>query len=155
MKIISWNVRGLGEWGKRKDIKDFLLNCSPNIVLLQETKLKEVGAFDIRSIWGVRCKDWIFLPSCGASGGVLIMWDTKFASKVEAIYGSFSVSVLLEVKGRGRWWFSSIYGPPSQEGERPSLRSWEAYVGIALLIEFWEGTSMFHGLCMRKGEETE
>lgn len=49
MKLISWNARGLRWWDKRRDIKDFLLKGSPDIVLLQETKLQEVGAFDVRS----------------------------------------------------------------------------------------------------------
>lgn len=40
MKIISWNIRGLGSRKKRKVVKDFLYHENPDIILLQETKRK-------------------------------------------------------------------------------------------------------------------
>lgn len=75
MKMVSWNVRGLGGWEKRSKIKEFLLSCSPDIVLLQETKLQEVHAFDVSSFWGARCMDWMVLPSCGPLE-VLLLFGT-------------------------------------------------------------------------------
>lgn len=44
------------------------------------------------------------------------MWDTRFTAKVEALYGKFSVSIHLSVRGRGLWWFSSVYGVPHPLG---------------------------------------
>ena len=38
MKIISWNVRGLGSRNKRRMVKDFLRSENPDIVMIQETK---------------------------------------------------------------------------------------------------------------------
>lgn len=116
MKVISWNIRGLGHWKKRVAIKEFLQKAGPDIVLLQETKLQEVNLVDVRSIGKSRSKDWVFLPSCGKSRGILIMWDCNFASKVEDILGYFSVSVLLDIRGRGEWWVSSVNGPPRPYG---------------------------------------
>ena len=40
MKIISWNVRGLGSSNKRRVIKDFLRLENPDVVMIQETKKK-------------------------------------------------------------------------------------------------------------------
>lgn len=47
MKIVSWNVWGLRGREKRRKIKEFLLSHSPDIVLVQETKLQDIEAFDV------------------------------------------------------------------------------------------------------------
>jgi len=39
------------------------------------------------------------------------MWDTRYASKVDVLVGSFSLSVLLNVNGKGCWWMTGVYGP--------------------------------------------
>ena len=46
----------------------------------------------IRSLWGGQHVDWSYLGSCGASGGVLLMWDTRVVNKVEEAVGRFLVS---------------------------------------------------------------
>ena len=38
MKIISWNIGGLGSRKKRRVVKDFLRLQNPDVVMLQETK---------------------------------------------------------------------------------------------------------------------
>lgn len=52
MKIISWNVRGLGSARKRTLIKELLKKEKADIVMQQETKLEVVDSKWIRSIWG-------------------------------------------------------------------------------------------------------
>ncbi|RVW30349.1 hypothetical protein CK203_103735 [Vitis vinifera] len=42
MKIISWNVRGLGSRNKRRMVKDFLRSENPDVVMIQETKRRIV-----------------------------------------------------------------------------------------------------------------
>lgn len=42
MKILSWNVRELGSLRKRSVVKNVLLKSQLDIVMLQESKLKEV-----------------------------------------------------------------------------------------------------------------
>jgi exonuclease III len=39
MKVISWNVRGLGRVDKRKEVRNLVREKNPLIVCLQETKL--------------------------------------------------------------------------------------------------------------------
>ena len=101
MKILSWNVRGLGSRAKRKRVKDTISKATPDVVLLQETKLEILDDLVVRDVWESRFKGWECLPSVGASGGVLVIWDTRFATKVDSIHGIFFVSVLLDIKGRG------------------------------------------------------
>ena len=117
MKIISWNARGLGSSNKRRVIKDFLRLENLDVVMIQETKKEKCDRRLVGSVWTVRNKDWVFLPACGASGGILFIWDSKKLSKEEVVLGSFSISVKFALEGCGPLWISAVYGPNS-----PSLR---------------------------------
>ena len=64
----------------------------------------------------VRNKEWVALPTCGASGGILIIWDSK-KPRSEEVIGSFSVSVKFALDGCGPLWISAVYGP-----NNPSFR---------------------------------
>ncbi|KAL6323286.1 hypothetical protein AAG906_029293 [Vitis piasezkii] len=55
-----WNTKGLGSSNKRRVIKDFLRS--------------RIRMF-VGSVWTVRNKDWVVLSACGASGGILFIWD--------------------------------------------------------------------------------
>ncbi|RVW14425.1 LINE-1 retrotransposable element ORF2 protein [Vitis vinifera] len=117
MKIISWNVRGLGSRNKRRMVKDFLRSENPDVVMIQETKKENCDRRFVGSVWTVRNKDWVALPASGASGGILIIWDSKNLRREEVVIGSFSVSVKFSLDGCGPLWISAVYGPNS-----PSLR---------------------------------
>ncbi|WKA03336.1 hypothetical protein VitviT2T_021451 [Vitis vinifera] len=117
MKIISWNVRGLGSRNKCRMVKDFLRSKNPDVVMIQETKKENCDRRFVGSVWTVRNKDWVALPASGASGGILIIWDSKNLRREEVVIGSFSVSVKFSLDGCGPLWISAVYGPNS-----PSLR---------------------------------
>ena len=42
MKIMSWNVRGLGDVSRRRAVREMLRREKVQIALIQESKLKEV-----------------------------------------------------------------------------------------------------------------
>ena len=46
----------------------------------------------IHSFWGGQHVVWSYLGSYGASGGLLLKWDTRIMDKVEEGVGHFSVS---------------------------------------------------------------
>ncbi|RVX06414.1 hypothetical protein CK203_023560 [Vitis vinifera] len=89
-KCESCNVRGLGSRNKRRMIKDFLRSENPDVVMIQETKKENCDRRFVGSVWTVRNKDWVALPASGASGGILIIWDSKVLSREEVVIGSFS-----------------------------------------------------------------
>ncbi|RVW69351.1 Transposon TX1 uncharacterized 149 kDa protein [Vitis vinifera] len=132
---LSWNVRGLGSSNKRRVIKDFLRLENPDVVMIQETKKKKCDRRLVGSVWTVRNKDWVILPACGASGGILFIWDSKKLCKEEVVLGSFSISVKFALEGCGPLWISAVYGPNS-----PSLRKdfWvELYDIYGLTFPLW------------------
>ena len=92
VKIISWNVKGLNEQDKRLRVRNLIRKWGPDVVCLQETKMELINRVVISSLWGGQHVDWSYLGSCGASGGVLVMWDTRVVNKIEKAVRRFSVS---------------------------------------------------------------
>jgi exonuclease III len=45
MKILSWNVRGLGDKEKRDLVQSTLFEHKPDIVCIQESKLSNIDSF--------------------------------------------------------------------------------------------------------------
>ena len=92
VKIISWNVRELNEQDKRLRVRNLIRRWGLDVVCLQETKMGLINRAVIHSLWGGQHVDWSYLGSCGASGRVLVMWDTQVVNKMEEAVGRFSVS---------------------------------------------------------------
>lgn len=59
MKILSWNVRGLGNLEWRMVIKDVLRNNKVQIALLQESKLSSMSDRIVGEVWGGRVLKWM------------------------------------------------------------------------------------------------
>ena len=76
-------------------MKEISLKANPDIVMLQETKVESFGDLYLRDVWGTRNRDFVFLPSVGASSGMVLIWDTRVAKKVDAFSGSLSLSLFI------------------------------------------------------------
>lgn len=112
MKIISWNVRGLGCQIKWASVKKVIRQSRADIVLLQETKLSVVSDIIVKEVWGYSSARWMCCESVGASRGILLIRNRKNFIARDQWVGSYSMSVLLEDVGRkGIWMFTSVYGP--------------------------------------------
>ena len=128
VQIVSWNVRGLNDGANRTCIRNLLHSWKADIVCLQETKLESVSRGLIRSLWCCRYVDWLCLDSIGASGGILLMWDTRVVEKTEEAVGQFSVSCKFkEVSSGFEWGFSGVYGPHTNDVRR---LMWDELSGV-------------------------
>lgn len=76
-KILTWNVQGLGAPVKRTAVNYIITSSRANIIRLQETKKEEFTEVEILEICGSRCFSWNFLPSIGASGEILCLWEAQ------------------------------------------------------------------------------
>jgi exonuclease III len=52
MKVLSYNVRGLGGGEKRAEVRRLIGEKHPMVVCIQETKLSVVNAQVIKAVWG-------------------------------------------------------------------------------------------------------
>lgn len=71
MKILSWNVRGLGRAETLSRVKELLRLKRVDMVLLQETKHSSIGANDVRSLWPSDSVEFMAVDMIGTAGGFL------------------------------------------------------------------------------------
>lgn len=75
MKILSWDVRGLGRPSKCHLVKDVILTSEADIVCLEESKLQKIQSSTWRLVGGTRINTFDFLPTLGTTRGIIIAWD--------------------------------------------------------------------------------
>ncbi|KAH7651412.1 DNA-(apurinic or apyrimidinic site) lyase protein [Dioscorea alata] len=93
MKILSWNVRGLGRPSKRHFVKEFISSSRADILCLQESKLQEIHNSTWKSIGGSRLNFFDFIPANGSAGGIILAWDSSQVSGTLLHKGSFSITL--------------------------------------------------------------
>lgn len=69
LKIVSWNARGLNDMGKKKIVKNQLLDWTADIVCLQEIKLEGDCQDHINQIGGGRWTRFAILEASGTRRG--------------------------------------------------------------------------------------
>lgn len=81
MKMLLFNIRGVGSRVKRKEVQDLVRKNKIDLVCIQESKLDEVNENVCRLIWGNNICGWAARESQGRSGGLITLWDSnKFTS---------------------------------------------------------------------------
>ncbi|XP_058106396.1 uncharacterized protein LOC131249620 [Magnolia sinica] len=123
MKIVSWNVRGVGSKHKRSLIKATISTRNPDVVCFQETKVATFKNSLLASLWGVADAKWFALDADGSSRGILIAWKSSSWDLLDSSRGNYSGSVKLKDKCSSfQCLISVVYGPNS-DSDRPSF--WE------------------------------
>ena len=114
MKVLSSNVCGLGGASRRLVVKEMVTSQKVQIVMLQESKLKEVFDRLVKELWGRGYVNWVVVDAVGAAGGQLLLWDTCLVSGVKSWKDIFSISVFVEdLTTNTKWLLTSVYGPNS------------------------------------------
>ena len=76
MQFVSWNCRGLGSKPKEEAIKYIVKMNSPEILLIQETKMKEPETIQAsKKFW--KKGDGRAVSARGASGGLATFWNSS------------------------------------------------------------------------------
>lgn len=74
MKMLSLNVRGLGDQAKRRKIRSLVLSGKFDCCFFQESKCFAVNNSLIERLWGGVDCEWIAKSSVGLSGGLISIW---------------------------------------------------------------------------------
>ncbi|KAJ9556157.1 hypothetical protein OSB04_010771 [Centaurea solstitialis] len=75
LKILSWNINGMGKETKRKWVKDIVATQKISFLCLQETKMVVEHDWQVSSVWGRKSMEFVALDSCGHSSGILTVWN--------------------------------------------------------------------------------
>ncbi|GLU12861.1 hypothetical protein SLE2022_295190 [Rubroshorea leprosula] len=116
MKLVSFNVRGLGSVLKRKEIGKLVRMEHPDFLFLQETKLEKVDDNLCRMMWDSRDFGWEMKESIGASGGLLCFWNKVIFTKT----GDSTGDGYLRITGewgihKVKYNLVNVYGPNDRQ----------------------------------------
>ena len=77
-KILNWNIRGINSELKWIALAAKIEECGCDIICLQETKRDNFDTEYIKKVCPKKFNRFEFLPSVGASGGIIIIWNGAF-----------------------------------------------------------------------------
>jgi exonuclease III len=89
MKILFWNIRGLGNAGRRKLLVELVNKHGFDCICLQETIKSSFRQRELDRFAGQRDMFWTWLPSSGHSGGLLMGIDKELANVIDEDKGEF------------------------------------------------------------------
>ena len=95
MKMLSYNARGLGGGEKRVEVRRLVQEKSPLVLCVQETKLSLVDDLCVKTFWGDAPFGYSYQQSVGASGGLIIVWDSTRLN----VWSSMSFDHVLVISG--------------------------------------------------------
>lgn len=112
MKIISWNVRGLGSPVQKATVKEVIRSSKADVVLMQETKLRTMSNSTVKEVCGSGSFVWVCRDSVRSQGGILVCCNRRTPAIKESWVDEFSVTAKVEdLVSNYSWIISSVYGP--------------------------------------------
>jgi exonuclease III len=112
--VLDWNVRGLNYKDKRLAVYNKIEESNCSMVCLQETKCHSFDHSFIRSFCPKRFDRFVFSPSIGASGGIIVLWNSSiFSGEVLEIHRSAVRVKFSSAHNNEPWQLVCVYGPCS------------------------------------------
>ena len=117
MKVLSWNVRGLGSLRKQRLLKKKIMQEKPNLVFLQETKCTNQKLDELAKRLG-RQLEYLAVEGNGMSGGLATFWTPKSLHLLNAEATKTFLALEMQVIGEKRTLlFTNVYSPQRQENK--------------------------------------
>ncbi|XP_042950087.1 uncharacterized protein LOC122282202 [Carya illinoinensis] len=109
MKILSWNLRGLGNPRSIRSLHDLLTSEVPEILFLQETKLSSRRLEFCKLRLGFRC--CFGVDSVGRSGGLALFWKEDINLRIIS-YSRIHIHASIKNCDGVEWLLTGVYGHP-------------------------------------------
>uniref|UniRef100_A0ACD5ZEV6 Uncharacterized protein n=1 Tax=Avena sativa TaxID=4498 RepID=A0ACD5ZEV6_AVESA len=112
MKIVSRNVRGLGDVDKNAIVLKLLCDSGAQLICLQETKLQSIDMFKLREFLPHKYTSYVYQPADGTAGGTLIAWSEKSYEIVVKCQDRFSITVTVSsTSDNMMFMLTNVYAP--------------------------------------------
>jgi exonuclease III len=122
--VLDWNVKGLNDKDKRLAVYNKIEESNCSVVCLQETKCHSFDHSFNRSFCPKRFDRFAFSPSIGASGGIIVLWNSSiFNGEVLEIHRSAVRIKFSSAYNNQLWQLVCVYGPCSGL-ERDTFIQW-------------------------------
>lgn len=120
---MCWHVRGVNAEKKWNAIRDRIMDSNCDIVCLQETKRQHFDDMFVRNICPLSFDKYVYLPSQGASGGIIVLWKSVFFLGNLVFQNSYAISVeFISLHDNARWILTNIYAPCTHPEKRDFLQ---------------------------------
>jgi exonuclease III len=121
-KVLCWNIRGINSQQKWDALRDKIRDSQCDIICIQETKRDPFDLSYIRNFCPSPFDSFEYLPSLGASGGIITIWKSRLFTGNLSFQNNFSLSVELTSKLNNQTWLlTNVYAPRTSEGKRDFL----------------------------------
>jgi exonuclease III len=153
MKILFWNIRGLGASGRRNQLRELRKKHKVAVICLQETIKADFSIFDLNALSEGSDFEWSWTAAVEHSGGTLTGVNLDDARVVMKDNGEFFSSLgVITRDDNFQWEIIYVYGPVHTERKSAFLQelnqkmlsvSWPIVMGGDFnLIRFsWEKSS--------------
>jgi exonuclease III len=121
-KVLFWNIRGINSQEKWDALRDKILESSCQVLCIQETKRENFDHFYLKKICPRNLDSFAFSPSVGASGGLLIVWNSSlfYGTVVQTNSYAITISLLCRLDKR-HIHVTNIYGPAYADQKLPFI----------------------------------
>ena len=111
MKVMFWNVRGLGKSYRRSLVKNHVIQEDLDAVALQETIKSDFVDWELKEMAGNKDFVWSWIPAKGHSGGLLTGVKTDILEIEETVLEDCFISILVRHRVTNvRYWIVNVYG---------------------------------------------
>lgn len=117
LKILCWNVRGLGDVKKCSVVKNVVRSSRCDVVCFQETKWNKFELDYISTILPsfFQRGGGVWVDACNSTGGILIVWKHSF-ELLNSFVTRHTCSVVLRQVAMGQVSvITTVYGPSREE----------------------------------------
>lgn len=90
---MSWNVRGINSRLKWDSIRDKVIDSACDVICFQETKKENMDLAFIKNVCPASFDLFEFLPSVGASGGLLVAWKSSVFKGDLVFTNNYAISI--------------------------------------------------------------
>ena len=91
--ILVWNVRGLNSEDRQRSVRAKIEEIQCYVICLQETKKPSFDNMFLKSCCPRRFDKFAYIPSRGASGGIVTIWNSALFTGTVMIEEEFALVI--------------------------------------------------------------
>ena len=123
-EVLCWNIRGINSDDKQLALNNAIRTSGCSVVCIQETKKTTFDLSFIKSCCPRQFDQFAYVPSQGASGGLLTIWKSSLFTSVVVFSSHFALVInFTSTLSSHSWTLANIYGPCSGDA-RITFTNW-------------------------------
>ena len=91
--VLCWNIRGLNLDKKCLALSNAIQSSGCVIICLQETKMQKFDASTLKLLCPKRFDRYAYIPSVGASGGIVTIWNSALFTGTITFEEQFALGI--------------------------------------------------------------